>query len=737
MSTVSIHQPDCSPPVASCHSQERRWAVLIALLSLGIWAVLAAPVWTGSVFSGNDLGTFHYPLRAFYARCLQSQHAWDWCPHLFSGFYLTGEGQAGTYHPLHVLLYRFLPVGAAFNLEVLLSYPLLFAGMAAWLSRHLVRRDAILFGAALFTFSSFSLLHFVHVNAVAIIAHIPWLLWAYDLATRVPNSPALRHRGLLAIVLLTASELLLGYPQYVWFSLLAEAWYLATILRPRLNANSLLALVAAKLLGVLLAAVQLLPTFEAVANSTRQAVTPEFLQSGSWHPLNLVQLVAPYLFTSRALGQNTHELGLYLGAVPLLLIVSLLVAWQPIARSRFLTVTLGLAAMALLLAFGGYGVVYPWQAYLPLVGQFRFPCRALVLFELAAAVLAAAAWNRTVDNSPSERSRFALAAIWSVTALSLFVALIAPWLAPPDDLAHGGLRAAGPLLFVLSATLFTLAYRGVRWAPAALLLLAIADVAAYGLTYPPVRETDAWRTRTNFAESTALLDPWSISLSRQPGAPVPTWANAGCLLGLRQVDGYAGLEPAKQLEYRTMPALRIAAVRFVYPPSADQRPELPLVGPQHSDWRVEPNSLPFARLVTHAVASSDPKNDLATIDLESTALVDRPLNLPTAQAGTVELLNAEPGRIELTTVADTPQLLVLAESYHAGWQIAWDDQPVDALRVNGDFLGAVIPAGAHRVDLRFCPQSLRLGAAVTGLTSLVIMLALLGSLASLKPGLEI
>ena len=37
-----------------------------------------------------------------------------------------------------------------------------------------------LFGATAFTFCSFNLLHFVHVNAVAVIAHMPWLLYAMD-----------------------------------------------------------------------------------------------------------------------------------------------------------------------------------------------------------------------------------------------------------------------------------------------------------------------------------------------------------------------------------------------------------------------------------------------------------------------------------------------------------------------------------------------------------------------------
>jgi hypothetical protein len=714
---------------------ERRRAIGIVLLSVVVWAGMAAPTWHGGVLSGNDLGAFHYPLRAFYARCLEVRHAWDWCPHLFSGFYLTGEGQAGTYHPLHVLLYSLLPLGAAFNLEVLLNYPIMFAGMVAWLSRHLARRDSTLLAAALFTFSSFSLLHLVHVNAMAIVAQIPWLLWAYDLSAEARNNRQQLFRGLLFIVLLTASQILLGYPQYVWFSLLAELWYLTTILRPQLNAKLLLSLAGAKLVGVLLAAVQLLPTFEAVANSTRHHVSPEFLQSGSWHPLNLVQLVAPYLFTTRALGQNTHELGLYLGAVPILLLVMLLVEWRPIASSRFLTVSLTLAAFALLLAFGGYGALYPWQAYLPVVGKFRFPCRTLVLFQLAAAILTAAAWGRLCDHSSTNRSRSGFIAIWSIVLLSALVALLAPLVASTTDLAPWSLRLLGPTLFILAASLITLAGRGARWAPAALLLFTMVDLAAYGLSYQPVHQTAHWPNISNSVRET--LDPWAISLSSQPDGPVAPWANIGCVLGLRQIDGYAGLEPAKSLDYRTAPAQSVAAVRFVYPCAERTQPTWPEVGPRLQAWQFESVAAPFARLVTKTQVSSDPRHDLSSIDWTSTVLVPEPLDAESGAPGQVSILRTRPSRMEFKTTASGRQLLVLAESFHAGWKATCDGELIATTRVNGDFLGAMVPAGTHYIEFRFRPHSLHWGAAITGMTALALALSLLGSLVSTKPEIEL
>ena len=78
--------------------------------SLAMFALLIAPALVGFVYTADDLGEFHLPLRAFYERCLESGASFDWCPDLYCGFYLTGEGQAGTYHPLHWLLYRSLPL---------------------------------------------------------------------------------------------------------------------------------------------------------------------------------------------------------------------------------------------------------------------------------------------------------------------------------------------------------------------------------------------------------------------------------------------------------------------------------------------------------------------------------------------------------------------------------------------------------------------------------------------------
>jgi len=110
----------------------------------------------------------------------------------------------------------------AFNVELASSYVVALAGMRLLLRRSL-SVDAAWFGAIAFAFSGFNLLHLGQMNAVAVIAHLPWLLLA---TTVLMTTTVARTRAIAfaAAIVTLASQLLLGYPQYVWLTLLADGW---------------------------------------------------------------------------------------------------------------------------------------------------------------------------------------------------------------------------------------------------------------------------------------------------------------------------------------------------------------------------------------------------------------------------------------------------------------------------------------------------------------------------------
>ncbi len=102
-----------------------------------------------------------------------------------------------------------------------------------------------------------------------------------------------------------------------------------------------------------------------------------------------------------------------------------------------------------------------------------------------------------------------------------------------------------------------------------------------------------------------------------------------------------------------------------------------------------------------------------------------------ADRGSVEVTNFEPGRIDATYEGSTPALLVFTESHYPGWRAFIDGEEVPILLTNLMFQGIVSPAGEHRIEFRFEPDSVRIGQVIS--VASVILAALLLTLGRRRP----
>jgi hypothetical protein len=742
-------------PRVTAHSERDlfAWSLLAAVILLSL---LARPFFAGQLYSADELGNFHLPARAFYADQLARGEAFDWMPDVYSGFYLTGEGQVGTYHPLHRILYRFLPFQAALGWEYLCSYPLMLSGMYFLLRRRLRRRDAAMVGSLAFTFSSFNLLHFVHPNAVAAVAHIPWLLAMIDIVL----VDAQRWKVALAqafLALLTGSQLLLGCPQYVWFSLLAETGYATYLVLSRrylprdgcetmstcracigCGRTSAPRVVIAKGIGLLVGSIQLLPTLDALCQSTRNSGAAS--DGATLHPINLVQLVAPYLPVDRVFGGNTHELSLYVGAAPLMLALWVLVRRSDLGGMKLLAqIAAALAVGALLMALGSTGTAASLQKSLPWAAWFQCSSRYTVLFQFAMAVLAAVGFV-LLEREAREKQKFqkhilildgknTASALWrqfeilgAAILVSLAVAAAGLILQVGHHVASIPRVLVGPLLITAAALLLIAAAHGVRGALVGLILFMAADLGYYGLsctleepgkldgilaqsTAPP-REGPLVESKDN-----SLYPPRVFAPPADGSAASTAIGNQMTLAGWPRTDGYADLAPRKTLDYFQLPALRVAATRWVRRGPSTAR--ISGLVPYDENWLQVPDPLPLARFVTRVVPSENPAADLAGIDIRREALCEYSLALPPGKPGTAALHFNHGGQIGVKVCCSSPQLLVIAESYHPGWKCTIDGSPQSVYRVNGDFLGCVVEPGNSEVRLEFRPESLARGRLAT------------------------
>jgi hypothetical protein len=712
------------------HPLERRLSALLLLVFLVLLALLARPIFVGGVYTHDDLGWLQLPIRALYAQALAAGDDLLWTPQLANGYYLHGEGQIGMYHPLHLFLYRALPLEWAFNLELILSYAWMFPGMF-WLLRRLdLPSYASLFGSLVFTFSGFNLLHSVHLNAIAVIAHMPWLLVAIDVALRTTDRSRLALAQ-LSILLLTGSQLLLGQPQYVWYSALAEGLFVIWRLRDSIGRWRLPMLAAAKLIGVMLGAVQLLPTMDVLSHSVRSNSSLDFVLRFSLHPVNLTQLWSPFLLEGRTFETFKQEAVLYNGAFCTVALVWLYIRrhhlgpWKRLAMSAG-----GLAAAMLIVALGKYGAVYPWITQIPFVGLLRGPSRYVVLVHFAMATLAAVALTdlagllRRRELVPWRNLRplagLAMLSVITVATAMLFSNLWAehPW---ARYLAGFKPAAFGVALIGMTCALVAAASRGYRWSLHAIVVLTLFDLSAWGIHWlwqaPPIpleRLTEAHLAPPRDPTAGRIYSRWNS-------------ANVLAQRGYRLSHGYFTFLPARELEPASLTAQRLAGVRWAL--NADGlRVQSPYQYPQgHGSWVEIAEPMPRVRMVARARVSESIAEDVRTIDIANTALLSEPVDLKAAEPGAASIVQERAGLIEVATSSSSRQLLILSESYHPGWQATEEGQPIKVMRAYGDFQAAVVGPGERRVVFRFRPHSFVVGAwlstlgAILGLVLFVVV----------------
>jgi hypothetical protein len=654
----------------------RSLAGLVAACSAALLAPLMWPLFSGRIFVYNDLTWFHLPTRYLYQQALLAGDTVLWTPSIFAGLYLHGEGQIGLFHPFHQLLYRLLPLRTAFNLEVIASYPMAFAGTFWFLRRLRFSHAAALFGAMLFAFSGFNLLHLHHVNMVAVVAHMPWLLAAADvLITGERRRP--RVLAFTAMAMILGSEFLLGFPQAVWWNLMALTAFGLFRAGETGRWRQLVPGAGAVAIGVLLGGIQLLPSADAVAHSMRIGLSREFALTFSLHPFNLFQFWSPYFFENGAYSERDamlfHEFGVYSGAV---LPVALIWVWirrrALIGRRALITAVTVFAAVNLLLALGRYGGLAVPLMYLPVLESLRAPVRYIVLVQFALAILAAVTIDDllAIAGGRSAPPEGPLVPLWipAVLGIATTVVLSTRLLRYGRHTFAAAPVAAAGVAIVLAVTLLTyLAGRRVRWALAALVVVTAADLGAWGIGFV-------------YREPSRTIRQLTQAISPAPADPADSYAAAltssdlFVIRGYRLTSGYVALSPATRHPLDSDIALRLSGTRWLFTPEGFRQPA--------------EGGVARVRVLDEQGQGSTGSASLS---------VDRPGHL----AAHVEA----PGR----------RTLAFTERFHDGWSATIDGVPLRMVRVEGDFLGCLLDGGVHDVDLRFRPRSFVYGSIVSAI----------------------
>jgi hypothetical protein len=667
------------------------------LLDLGSAAVWTAAI-TGALLGGGgiweqvnsgDLHAMFVPWYEYAARVLVEERRLPlWNPQQFCGTPVLGLGQSAVLYPPVLLSFAVLSPPAALQALYAEHVFLLAWGLTLYGRRHGIGRTAAGLAALVSVVGIFRgplLAGVDHPAFLACAAWTPWLLLCWERALRDP--PA---RWIACFALCAALQWTAGYPD---FSVdLAIFLGVMALVRPETSLTRRTGTLALGLvLGAALAAVQLLPVAEAVAESPRLDTR--------FHPL------LRSIFAVKSGAQLGAMLLYRLGPGALLLVAAGL--WRP-TRTRLAWLA------ALLWALFALNRPFRWLYLFPPFSGLRFPFGwsgyAAVLLGLFAGAGLVTLWQARARAVRVAGAALALTAVgFGLTAVAR-----APRSVPPFDPGSTAYRA--PDLGLVAARVER--------------LRQVMDAAAPHAGPRVLSEREA-------AAGAAIRHALPLANGHDPSVPprrvVELLGRAGLYDGLGLYRRRDWKDLAAQPEIATL-----LGVGLVVVPEDETGPlraaGFTLVGTLPPDDAVlARRALPRARLVHRVEEATSAEHALELLlvparDPSGIAVIEAgalPAGLAEPPGGALEhvqILEDISEQVTLDVVAAAPALLVLTDTFYPGWEATVDGEPAPIVRADHAFRGVRLAAGRHRVVFRYQPASVRRGATVSAVAALVVIL---------------
>jgi len=390
-------------------SNHRGYLFAIFLSSLAFYAI---PLFSGNVAIHWDALTYYYPYQKLFADSVRAGKLPFWTSSIFSGFPVLADLQNGGWYPLNwpFFLAGFRPSSMFGELWL---HALLASVGAYLLCDHLIgSRRASLLAAMMYGFSGYLAAHSEHIGLFQTVAYLPILLWCFLRAVEQPSASRLA-----AACLLGGCLCLTGHFQSVLYVICA-LWLTAVARTTQEPAKWLriggVALVVTAV-SPMLAAVQLLPSFQLLRHAYRAELASRTLTTGMANANTLATFIVPTAagtFDPQYHGSlDISQSYFYAG----ILLVPLALVGLTDRHVRRLGAFLILPVLAYVL--GPVSPVYWLVVRLPGFSSVRSPSHAMFVATLGLALLAAAGAHAL---SQKFRSPWLIVVFCGLTFLDLF-----------------------------------------------------------------------------------------------------------------------------------------------------------------------------------------------------------------------------------------------------------------------------------------------------------------------------
>ena len=751
---MSIDNTEDQPPFSLLRYLKSYWRGDIAALALlafvtliFFWPVVAGKAWIPR--GGGDSVSFIFPMYRFASQSLWSGMIPLWNPYQYAGTPFITDNQSGIFYPFNLLLFLLNPNFTYRAIEGLVMWHFFYAGAAMYFCARLlpdskpVWRPAALVGSLAFLFSSLFITHIGNLNLIAVAAWLPLVFLALHRAILAPGTQSRLAWAIAGGVALGISTLA-GHGQMTF--LLAAYLGAYGIYRSLVDRHirPLLILAVLGLTAVAVAAINLLPSFEAVQFTVRAGFNADQANNYSLPWRGLLGILAPDFYGRgevRFWGDWSRVEYGYVGVLTLLLAAVAIVT----KRTR-LTSYFGLSALLfLLLALGANTPLYPLLLRALPWFPFQVPARFVLLVDFSLAALAVTGANSLLRGFKLSLSFF----IGSTAAIIFAVALLAWQYSINIELVPHHqqqiVQAIGIFILLALVSCLLVLARSKQWISAtlfgtlAVLLLAV-DLISLGRSV----EIEWNSPMPGFAiDSPALAylksDPGLHRVDIATGKWQPNLPQIEQLFSIRGV--YNPLELSNystyigSVGYRGSPLYNLLGTKYVIGGKKSPPADTTFIVPVFND---DPNvivylntlALPRVNVVQNAVVVGDHESAFEAIHQEDfdplqTVILETGEALQ-QEAGTtsITILNYDPNRMAFEVSTTNSAYFLISDIFHPHWKATVDGENTSILVADYALRAVPLQPGNHVIEMWFSPPGWIWGFSIS-IIAWVLLLALI------------
>lgn len=671
-------------------------------------------------------------------------------PFSFSGTFHAANYQSAVFSPVN-LLFFIAPFIDAWSISVLLQPLLIFFGMYLFLRQLGHSRPGAFIGAVSFGLCGFVTVWMEYSTLVYAIAFLPWCLWAMLKYGKTGN-----YFYFLLVSVTVCFSLLSGHFQTSLYLIATAVMFLwwGRVLKRRDSIK----LMAAVLLGIGLAAPQLLLTREAFSLSSRSF---NFLTSAVIPWQYLVTVFAPDFYGNPV--TRNDWLGYYAEWCSYAGVVPLFLAWLALKQQGLKIHKFWIVLMLLSLCMA-YNTPLSYLVYklkIPVISTSA-GWRIIVLWSFSVSVLSASGTDYVLSQKKSGFRKVVGACLIPLTVLGLLWTAVLLW--PALDQVHRGIALrnlilpTGLLVWGMVLVILILRFRKIR--PVLLILICLtvsAEMLRFTLkwipfsvrefVYPPNKTLTTVKDRiydqrlvgtlgneAGIMSEISLLGGYDSIYFNKYSRFISASSDGTPKDGQRQI-----VEFDKYGRYRDR-AMELLSARIALYKKSDKKniwafpywefdPEVlkKIAEDEHYEVYEYLQALPRVQLLSGYLVRQSETDILKTVydpefNPRTEVVLEHQPRYPTRPGnGEVHIERETYNSIIVSTKSKQPQLLYLSTINLPGWKAWLDGRQTQILNANYIFQAVSLPAGEHYVTVKYLPDAFLYGLGVS-IISLISLL---------------